>query len=244
MIHAERDVHALRSLEGPQLASYVETRQYLRPLWCDCGPATKVGQGQIRPDGTFHICWSEPLWYLRANCHYEYAFVVKQASGGSTITIYDGLANRWFDDRTGIRLVSYDPRARGCRDNVFPESGAFALLEDIGAAHSYRLKSPVQDTWDGVQGPLAYNDGLLDPAANAAAAGGSTSIATGVARSRCSTTSASPCATRLRERPSTGSASSRPMPLATRRGRARIWTAGSRGCTTTARTSRRRCSAR
>ncbi|HXK14905.1 MAG TPA: hypothetical protein VNH45_10250, partial [Gaiellaceae bacterium] len=41
-----------------------------------------------------------------------------------------------------------------------------------GAARSYRLKTPAQDSWDSVLPPADYNDGLLDPAANPLAAKG------------------------------------------------------------------------
>lgn len=172
-LYAERDVQQLESLKGQRLVNYVSARDYLRPFWCTCGTPQHVATGRIRPDGTFVICWRAPIFRPRLNCHDEYAFVVRQNVNGSTITIYDGLAaNLWFDESSGIELVSYDRRAVGCRGNPFPgESGAFVLLSDIGAAESWRLKTPNQDTWDGVF-PPAYNDGLLDPAATAAAAKG------------------------------------------------------------------------
>lgn len=178
-LNARRDVFALRRLDGRDALEYVRERPYLRPFWCHCGPPQKVGQGSIQPDGSFHICWNEGLWPIRLNCHDSYAFVVKQSYNDQTITIYDGLAaHAWFSSRTGIELVSYDPRARGCRDNTFPGdgSGAFVVLQDIGATHSYRLKTPDADSWDGVAAP-DYNDGLLDPVATAAAALGNNSNA-------------------------------------------------------------------
>ena len=172
-LYAEHDVARLESLKGRSLFEYVSGRDYLRPFWCSCGAAQQVATGRIRPDGTFHICWRGSIFRSRLNCHDEYAFVVRQNVNGATITIYDGLAaNRWFDESTGIELVSYDWRAVGCRGNPFPtETGAFVILSDIGSAESWRLKTPDQDTWDGVLAP-AYNDGLLDPAATAAAAKG------------------------------------------------------------------------
>jgi hypothetical protein len=174
-VKALQDVHALRRLEGRDQLEYVVQRPYLRPFWCDCGPAHKVGQGSIQPDGTFHICWNEPSWRPAPWCHDSYAFVVKQNYNDQTITIYDGLAaHRWFGSRTGIHLESHDYRARGCRDNTFPGdgSGAFVVLQDIGSTHSHRLKTPDADGWDSVASPADYNDGLRDPVPTAAAARG------------------------------------------------------------------------
>jgi len=172
-LHVEQDVHHLETLSGVEVADYVSERAYLRPFWCHCGAAQLVGQGPIHPDGTFRICWREPLIRLRPWCHDEYAFVVRQLVNGVTVTIYDGLAaHQWFDSPSGVNLTSYDPRAVVCHDDPFPtENGAYVVLEHVGAARSYRLKTPAQDTWDGVQAP-AYNDGLLDPAASPAAAKG------------------------------------------------------------------------
>jgi len=172
-LHVEQDVARLESLEGPELADYVSERPYLRPFWCHCGPAAFLGEGFIQPDGTFRVCWREPFIRLRPNCHAEYAFIVRQVINGVTVTIYNGLAaHQWFDSPAGANLVTYDPRAAVCGDNTFPgESGAFVVLEHIGAARSFRLKTPAQDTWDSVL-PPGYNDGLLDPAPIPAAAKG------------------------------------------------------------------------
>jgi hypothetical protein len=172
-LYAERDLAQVQSLKGQHLVDYVSARAYLRPYWCTCGTPQQVATGRIRPDGTFSICWRGPVALTRIDCHDEYAFVVRQNVSGSTITIYDGVAaNLWYSRSSGIELVSYDRRAIGCRSNPFPgETGAFVLLSDIGAAESWRLQTPDQDTWDGVVSP-AYNDGLLDPAATAAAAKG------------------------------------------------------------------------
>lgn len=172
-LHAEQDVLRLQTLEGAELADYVSERPYLRPCWCSCGPGEFVGESLIQPDGTFRVCWREPLIFLRPWCREEFAFVVRQVINGVTVTIYDGLAaNRWFDATSGIDLVTYDRRAAVCGDDPFPgENGAFVVLEHIGAARSYRLKTPDQDSWDGVTAP-GFNDGLLDPAATLAAAKG------------------------------------------------------------------------
>jgi hypothetical protein len=172
-LNARRDLHALSRLDAREAAEYVRERAYLRPLWCHCGPPQKVGQGTLQPDGSFHICWNDPIFRPFPHCHDSYAFVVKQSFNDQTITIYDGIVgNEWFSSRTGIQLTSWDRRARGCRDNDFPGDGgsnAFVLLQDIGAAHSYRLKTPDADGAFSVASPV-YNDGLLDPAPTAAAA--------------------------------------------------------------------------
>ena len=173
-LHAEQDYLRLESLSPPEVADYVSERAYLRPYWCHCGAAQFVGEGLIQPDGTFRVCWRDPFIRLRPGCHDEYAFVVRQVINGTTVTIYDGLAaNRWFESPTGVQLVSYDRRAAVCTDESFPqEGGAFVVLEHIGAARSWRLKTPAQDTWDSVLPPV-YNDGLLDPAPKPSDAEGS-----------------------------------------------------------------------
>ena len=173
-LHAEQDYRRLEQLSGPEAADYISERAYLRPYWCHCGAASFVGEGFVQPDGTFRICWRDRFIPLRLNCHDEYAFVVRQVINGVTVTIYDGLAaNRWFSSGSGVQLVTYDRRAAVCGDTSFPgEGGAFVVLEHIGATRSYQLKTPAQDTWDGVLPPADYNDGLVNPAASPAAAKG------------------------------------------------------------------------
>ncbi|HWP32367.1 MAG TPA: hypothetical protein VNL97_01335 [Solirubrobacterales bacterium] len=171
-LRAEADIAQIRALSAQEQVDYIEARPYLRPLSCSCGDAVKVGRGWIRPDGTFDICWREPLRPLRLGCHDEYAFVVKQAANDETIVIYDGLAaNRWFDEASDISLVSYSRQARGCGPPVPAEAGAGAFLQEIGDTPSYLLKTPDADGWDSVATPV-YNDGLLNPAATPAAAKG------------------------------------------------------------------------
>ena len=132
---------------------------------CTCGPAVKVAEGFVGEGGNIHICWWEPLRLVLANCHDEYAFVVRQSIGGSTVTIYDGLAaGQWFDaGDDDIRLTSYHPKAVGCREEEFPVPvpGAFVVLQDIGSTESHRLLTPLPDGPDSVQAPGA-NSGLLD----------------------------------------------------------------------------------
>lgn len=165
-LNAPADLAALRSLPQPQKLEYVQARPYLLHFLCNCGAAVKVAQGTIRSDGGFSICWTEPLRLMLVNCHDEYAYVVKQNIGGSTVTIYDGMAGgKWFHYDDEAKLVSYHPQAQGCRHNDFPGEGAFALLQDIGMTESHRLKTPDATGWDRVAAPL-YNDGLVDPVAN------------------------------------------------------------------------------
>jgi hypothetical protein len=168
-LNAQRDLDAIQRLPRAELAAYIQDRPY---LWCrrSCSAPVKVAQGSIRPDGKFQICWSEGLRLQRPFCHDEYAYVVRQAFNGQTITIYNGvMGNKWFHYDEDAELVSYHPQAQGCRHNDFPGSGAFALLQDIGATGSYRLKTPAATGWDRVAAP-AYNDGLADPEANPALA--------------------------------------------------------------------------
>lgn len=163
-LRARQDLEAVRTLERTELFEYVQARPY---LWCflDCGPATKVAEGLIRSDGDFHICWNAWPYAFLFPCHEEFAFVVKQKINGVTVTIYNGLAaNRWFHAGDDIDLVSYHPKAITCnQEDVPPGSGAYTVLQDIGLAHSYRLKTPDATGWDRVAAPIDFNDGLADP---------------------------------------------------------------------------------
>lgn len=169
-LNAPTDLAMLKKLAYPEQVKYIEARPYLRVFFCNCGPAVKVAQGTIRSDGEFSICWQEPLRLMLVNCHDEYAYVVRQNIGGSTVTIYDGVAaNKWFHYDDNPVLVSYHPQAQGCRHNDFPGEGAFALLQDIGLTEAYRLQTPDATGWDRVAAPV-YNDGLVDTVVNPAAA--------------------------------------------------------------------------
>lgn len=173
LINAEADVHALQLLEAEAVPAFIADRPYLRPFWCSCGAGVKKGTGTLRPDGTFQICWFEPPVVMLPWCHREYAFVVRQVIHGQLTVIYDGLAaNKWFNTPSGVHLTTYDWRAIGCDGPVTPDDGtAFVNLERMGSAYAYRLLTPDQDSWSGVQ-IAHYNDGLLDPAPNALAARG------------------------------------------------------------------------
>ncbi len=168
VLNARTDLEAIRSLPEADAAAYIQARPY---LWhCNCGTPSKVGEGFINPDGSFNICWRDFIWFLLPNCHWEYAYVVKQVINGTTVTIYNGLAaNAWFDGDDNPVLTSYSRQAASCRNNTFPGSGAFSLLQDIGNTGSWQLKTPNATSWDSVAAP-AYNDGLVFPAATPAAA--------------------------------------------------------------------------
>jgi hypothetical protein len=167
-VNARRDLAALRTLGPAEQAAYVQARPYLWGWW-DCGPASKVAETTVQPDGTFSTCWlSFPDLVL---CHREYAYVVKQMIEGVWETIYDGLAaGAWYAADAGPTLISYHPDARDC-GNDYPGEGPFAMLEMIGATEAWNLKTPDATDWDRVDTP-GFNDGLLFPAPNPAAAEG------------------------------------------------------------------------
>ena len=172
-LYASRDLTAIRSLPVTEQAAYIQARPYLWRWFCSCGPAKKVAQGFIHPDGKFSICWEELPSFIPFNCYDEYAYVVKQSINGQSETIYDGLAaDKWFKYEDDASLVSYNPLAQGCRHNDFPGGeGAFVLLQDIGLTGSYRLQTPDATGWDRVASPV-YNDGLVDTVVNPLAAKG------------------------------------------------------------------------
>jgi len=159
-LNARQDLAAIRSLPAAEAAAYILARPY---LWvCSCGRPTKVAQGHIQPNGTFSICWWEFPRLLRALCHDEYAYVVKQVINGVPVTIYNGLAaDIWFDRTDDAELTTYSPLARACRDNGSRDD-AYVYLELIGDAEAWHLKTPDATGWDRVAAP-AFNDGLVHP---------------------------------------------------------------------------------
>lgn len=170
LLNARRDLAMLRSLPPAEARAYIDARPYLRR--CTCGPASKVAQGFINPDGTFNICWFTYGTFLASNCHVEYAYVVKQQINGVTVTIYDGLAaNQWFGANEDAELVSYHPQAIGCPDPNQRVNDAAVYLDTIGSTESWNLATPLPTAWDRVGAP-AYNSGLVFPAATDAAAAG------------------------------------------------------------------------
>ncbi|MBL8155378.1 MAG: hypothetical protein JNM70_14435 [Anaerolineae bacterium] len=170
LLNARRDLNAIRSLPRQEAMAYIDARPY---LWhCTCGGATKVAEGFINPDATFNLCWFTWSHLLPGNCHYEYAYVVKQQINGMTVVIYNGLAaNQWFNEGVDAELVSYHPQAIGCPDPGQGVNDAAVYLDTIGGTESWNLATPNAAGWDRVAMP-AYNSGLVFPAATDAAAAG------------------------------------------------------------------------
>lgn len=162
-LNAPQDLAALERLPPAEQAAYIEARPYLRHLII-CGESHRVGQGFLQPDGSFQVCWRAFPIILRPNCHIEVAYVVKQVIGGTTVTIYDGLAaNQWYDLDETPTLTSYHPQAVGCRDGEDPRiEGAVIYLDAIGNTDAWELKTPDAAGWNRVAAP-GFNDGLFRP---------------------------------------------------------------------------------
>ena len=160
-INAEADLEALQTLPPAEVAEYLQARPY---LWCFCTQQTKVAQGFVQPEGTFNICWYEPLTLIPINCHYEYAFVVKQLIDDQTVTIYNGVAaGQWFELGDEINLVSYHPGAVICDPGGGNIGTASVILDAIGVTSSTDLQTPFQTSRASVT-PPSGQDGLQDPA--------------------------------------------------------------------------------
>ena len=167
-LNAPNDLRVLRSLPADQAAQYINSRLYLLRRLCLCGASSKVATGTIQPDGTFNICWREPLRLAFPNCHDEYAFVVKQTIGGTTTTIYDGVAaGAWFPAGGGVVLTSYDAGAFTCDETGSGDGTAYVFLDLIGDTESHELTTPASTGWDRVAAPGATS-GLLFPNPTAA----------------------------------------------------------------------------
>lgn len=164
MINASADLTAIKSLEPAQQVAYIKARPY---LYCSCGSSALVASGFIQPDGSFNICWKEPLRLMWINCHEEYAFVIKQYVDGETLTIYDGVAaGRWFHRGDEIQLTSYHPDAMVCDAPGEPPAGTTGtsvMLEAIRSTESLHLNSPLPNGWDRVPAPSG-TQGLAFPA--------------------------------------------------------------------------------
>lgn len=171
-VNAHRDLVNLKALAPAERVEYIEARDYLAWLYCFCSTPVKVADGFL-DDGQFDICWKEPLRLIPLWCYERYAYVVKQSIDGATVTIYDGVAaGDWYTLQQRPTLVSYHPEAIGCTPRPDPPlTGAWVYLQDVGGAGAYRLHAPDQTSPNSV-GPLSYNSGLLDPAANPLAAKG------------------------------------------------------------------------
>ena len=162
-LNATNDLRALRSLPAEQAAQYIQDRPYLVHRLCQCGAPVKVGTGTIQPDGKFNICWLEPVRLSLPNCYDQYAYVVKQTIGGTTTTIYDGLAaGAWFAPGTHPVLTSYNANAFSCNDTGHGDGDAYVFLNLIGDTESHELTTPSSTGWDRVATPGATS-GLLFP---------------------------------------------------------------------------------
>ncbi|MEM6638009.1 MAG: hypothetical protein AAF667_19200 [Pseudomonadota bacterium] len=166
-LRAAQDLQALRRLEPEAQADYVNARPYLYCPRVDCGTPVKVAEGEIGPDGRFNVCWSAFPQILRAGCHEEFAYIVRQPFGPFSLTIYNGItAGHWYDADDTPTLTSYHPLARGCRVNP---ATATTYLDIVGDTGSYELITPDAKSAVAVNG-TAYNSGLVFPAPNPAAA--------------------------------------------------------------------------
>ena len=130
---------------------------------CSCGRPVRVGSGSLQDDGGFNICWLEALRLFRPNCFDQYAYVVKQTIGGTTTTIYDGLAaGAWFAAGDEPMLTTYNPQAFSCEQTGEGDGDAFVFLDLIGDTESHELTTPSSTGWDRVAAPTATS-GLLFP---------------------------------------------------------------------------------
>lgn len=171
-VNAARDLRALESLKPAQQVEYINARPHLF-CWTTCGEPVHRASGYLLPDGSFDICWSEPLRILFPNCRVQYAFVVKQLIGGQTVTVYDGLAaNRWFDRNDDIELRTWHPSTLSCpHPQDLPEEGddAFVYLETVGGSDAHRIALPEPSSGTSVNlfspndDANMSNAGLLDP---------------------------------------------------------------------------------
>jgi hypothetical protein len=162
-LNATQDLHALRAMPREQAAHYINSRAYLFHRLCSCSSASKVASGTIQPDGSFNICWREALHLLLPNCYEQYAYVVKQTIGGSTTTIYDGLAaGAWYGAGDHPTLSSYNGLAFTCNETGSGDGNAEVFLDLIGDTESHELTTPASTGWDRVAAPDATS-GLLFP---------------------------------------------------------------------------------
>lgn len=162
-LNATNDLHVLRAIPKDQAASYIGGRPYLYHRLCTCALPAKVGSGTIQPDGSFNICWRESWRLLLPNCYEQYAYIVKQTIGGSTTTIYDGLAaGAWFATGDHPVLTSYNGQAFTCSETGSGDGEAYVFLDLIGDTESHELTTPASTGWDRVAAPDATS-GLLFP---------------------------------------------------------------------------------
>jgi len=163
VLNAPGDLRALRSLPSDQAVHYINSRAYLLRHICLCGRPEQVASGSIMPDGSFNICWLEALRLQQINCHEEFAYVVTQTIGGTTTTIYDGIAaGAWYHASDHPVLTSYRQDAFNCNETGTGDGTAAVFLDQIGTTDSHELTTPDAADWDRVAAPNAQS-GLLFP---------------------------------------------------------------------------------
>jgi hypothetical protein len=162
-LNAPADLRTLRSLAGEAAVQYVNSRAYLLRHICSCGAPQRMGSGAVLADGTFNVCWIEPWRFLLPNCHDEFAYVVTQTIGGTTTTIYDGLAaGAWYHAGDNPVLTTYRSDAFSCNETGTTGGDAVVFLDLIGQTESHHLTTPDSTAWDRVDSPNDQS-GLLFP---------------------------------------------------------------------------------
>ena len=122
-----------------------------------------MASGAILPDGTFNICWREALRLFQPHCHDEFAYIVTQTIGGTTTTIYDGVAaHAWYHAGDHPLLTTYRRDAYSCNETGTGDGTAFVYLDLIGDTESHELTTPDSAGWDRVETPNDQS-GLLSP---------------------------------------------------------------------------------
>ena len=162
-LNAPGDLRALQSLSGEAAVQYVNSRAYLLRHICSCSRPVRVGRGAILADGSFNVCWIEPLRLILANCHEEYAYVVTQTIGGTTTAIYDGVAaGAWYHAGDHPVLTTYRTDAFSCNETGTGDGTASVFLNVIGETESHELTTPDSSGWDRVGAPNDQS-GVLFP---------------------------------------------------------------------------------
>ena len=162
-LNAAHDLAALRSLSGDAAVQYINSRLYLLRHICSCSRPATVATGTILADGTFNICWIEGFRPQLSNCHDEYAYVVTQTIGGTTKTIYDGVAaGAWHHAGDHPVLTTYRPDAYSCSDTGTGDGTAFVYLDQVDDINAYELNTPASTSWNSVDTP-DDESGLMFP---------------------------------------------------------------------------------
>jgi hypothetical protein len=162
-LNAPGDLSALRTLRGEAAVQYINSRVYLLRHICSCDRPVKVATGSLLPDGTFNICWIDRFRLPLVNCHDEYAYIVKQTIGGTTKTIYDGVAaGAWYHAGDHPVLTTYRPDAFSCNETGTGDGTAFVYLDQVDDINAYELNTPASTSWNSVAMPNTTS-GLMFP---------------------------------------------------------------------------------